>query len=272
MQPLVIAVHGPVFSPSVRHHNDVAYRSRISRASAPSVFSTTSPRRCCLYYFDRRRFSSLRSSARRRCSILGRLSRSRVVGVRLPRPRPSSAALVYTRACCVTCLSRLRLGMCLGHHRPSLASPISTMPLQNVCVSLSRLRGASVCFPRAVGLPSLRSSPRRRWLRFSRGCISVCALVTVGLCSLRSSARRRCRTLAHLSRPRVVGVCFPRRRPSLASLVAVTARLAYRAYRGGVSSCALVTVGLRSLCSSPRWCCRTFARLLHSCLPLRSSS
>ena len=64
----------------------------------------------------------------------------------------------------------------------------------------------------------------RKWFVFSFNHIRVCYAPCHGLLKIRTPlSRRRPKSLARLSRPRVVGAPLPRRRPSFASLVATTA-------------------------------------------------
>ena len=160
----------------------------------------------------------------RRCESLARLSRSsRVGGVRLSRRRPSHAALVAATA--------------LLAFRP-LRVPIRRVPQAPsvfACVA-----------PRRDELPS--------WHGPSAPFVFAASLVVVAASQI---------TPASLAK-RVVGTRLPHRRPSLASLVATTALLAFRVSRVPISACASGPVDLRSLRSSSRRRCKSLARLSRS--------
>ena len=147
-----------------RHHSGVANQSHVSRARVTSAFASRAvgfpsrrslPRQCCLRFascaFPSRRVpQALRSSL---ASLVvatasqARLLRSRVVGARLPRRRPSLASQVATAVLLAFRVSHTsHLGAC--RHDAACALRLSWLRPD---VTLD-----------AVGPRSLRSSSRRR--------------------------------------------------------------------------------------------------------------
>ena len=136
--------------------------------------------------------------------------------------------------------------------------------LKITCASLAdafRQRATPVpsTFPRVARCP-------KALLAFCVSCYptSTCASSAVGLRLRRSSSRRRPKSLARLSRSRVVGTRPSCRRPSLASLVSTTALLAFRVCRVPISAFASGAVGLRLRRSSSRRRAKSLARLSRS--------
>ena len=209
---------------------------------APSTFHSprASPRwRCLISCLSRfhlgtrlRHRRSLRRSSSRRCPIsLARLSRSRVVGARLPRRRPPLALLVATIALLASRGSRVFISACaLGAVGPRLrCSSSRRRPISLARLSRSRIVGARLQ-RRRPSLALLVATMALPASRGSRVSISACALGAVGPRLRRSSPRRNPILLACLSRSCVVGARLPRRRPSFASLVVTTALLAFRVF------------------------------------------
>ena len=153
-----------IFVRFARHHSGVANQSHVSHARVSSAFASRAvgfpsrrslPRQCCLRFascaFPSRRVpqaprSSLASLVVTTASQ-ARLLRSRVVGARLPRRRPSLASQVATVVFLAFRVSHTsHLGAC--HHDAACA------------LRLSWLRPGVTLD--AVGPRSLRSSSRRR--------------------------------------------------------------------------------------------------------------
>ena len=119
---------------------------------------------------------------------------------------------------------------------------------------------------RAVNLPLLRSLPNDITcvLRLSRSDLGVCLRRRRSSLASLMSSRRRPKSLAHLSRLRVVGTRLPRCRFSRVSLVATTALLAFPVCRVPISACPPDAVGLRLGRSLSRRRPKPLARLSRS--------
>ena len=226
-----------------------------------------------------------------------RISRARVLSARASvPPTPSTFPRVARRHDGVAGVSRLscfHLGVCLRRRRSSLASLIVTAAthITRATLALACCRRAPPT-PSTFVLPSLRSSPRQRCLRFASLAFSfrrvpqtpsvlLASLVVTAVQNTRASRAPACRQRAppapstflrfacrHHALPNLVSLTFPSRRvpqaPSVfASLVVTTASNITRPSLA-LAYCRRVrphAIGLLSRCSLPRWRCWRLASL-----------